>query len=117
LRSKEFPSGSDRHGYEFVAPLNARWAHRSPAVADLSRTLRRASIPGGRGRRARQLVHRPGSAEHARWAFDYDETAEHDDEASYRFADHVFRNGEYVWIRGEDGEMQTFRVVSVEPTT
>jgi hypothetical protein len=22
-RSKEFPSGSDRHGYEFVAPLGA----------------------------------------------------------------------------------------------
>ena len=22
-RSKEFPSGSDRHGYEFVAPLDA----------------------------------------------------------------------------------------------
>jgi hypothetical protein len=59
-------------------------------------------------------VHKPGGAEHARWV-DYDETAEEDDEAGYRFGDHAFRNGEYVSIRGEDSEMHTFRVVSVEP--
>jgi hypothetical protein len=35
----------------------------------------------------------------------------------YRFGDHAFRNGEYVSIRGEDGEMHPFRVVSVEPAT
>src|SRR5215831_19149721 len=33
-----------------------------------------------------RLVHKPGGAEHARWMFDYDETAEDDDEAGYRFA-------------------------------
>jgi hypothetical protein len=64
-----------------------------------------------------RLVHKPGGAEHARWVFDYDETAEEDDEAGYRFGNHAFRNGEYVSIRGEDGEMHTFRVVSVEPAT
>jgi hypothetical protein len=48
-------------------------------------------------------VHKPGGAEHARWIFDYDETAEDDDEAGYRFGDHAFRNGEYVSIRDEDG--------------
>jgi hypothetical protein len=35
----------------------------------------------------------------------------------YRFGDHAFRNGEYVSIRDEDGEMHTFQVVSVEPAT
>ena len=40
-----------------------------------------------------------------------------DDEAGYRFGNHVFRNGEYVSIRDEDGEMHTFQVVSVEPAT
>jgi hypothetical protein len=64
-----------------------------------------------------RLVHKPGGAEHARWIFDYDETAEDDDEAGYRFGDHAFRNGEYVSIRDEDGEMHTFQVVSVEPAT
>ena len=43
------------------------------------------------------------------------ETAEDDDEAGYRFGNHPFRNGEYVSIRGEDGHMHTFQVVSVEP--
>ena len=64
-----------------------------------------------------RLVHKPGGAEHARWVFDYDETAEDDDEAGYRFGDHRFRNGEYVSIRDEDGEMHTFRVASVESAT
>ena len=32
-------------------------------------------------------------------------------------APHAFHNGEYVSIRGEDGEMHTFRVASVEPAT
>jgi hypothetical protein len=64
-----------------------------------------------------RLVHKSGGAEHARWIFDYDETAEDDDEAGYRFGDHAFRNGEYVSIRDENGEMHTFQVVSVEPAT
>jgi len=47
-RSKEFPSGSDRDGYEFVAPARRQWAHRSRAVAQIPRALRRASVLGGR---------------------------------------------------------------------
>src|SRR5262249_16019494 len=57
-----------------------------------------------------RLVHKPGGAEHARWMFDYDETAEDDDEAGYRFGNHAFPNGEYVSIPGEDGHMHTFQV-------
>ena len=49
--------------------------------------------------------------------FDYDETAEDDAEADYRFGNHAFRNGQYVSIRGEDGQMHTFQVVPVEPAT
>jgi len=63
------------------------------------------------------LVHKPGGPEHARWVFDYDETAEDDDEAGYRFGAHAFAPGEYVSIRDEDGEMHTFQVVSVQPAT
>ena len=62
-----------------------------------------------------RLVHKPGGAEHARWVFDYDETAEDDDEAGFRFAAHRFQPGEYVSIRDDEGEMHTFQVVSVEP--
>jgi hypothetical protein len=49
--------------------------------------------------------------------FDYEDSPDGDDEAGYRFAHHLFRPGEYVSIRGEDGELHTFQVVSVEPAT
>ena len=48
--------------------------------------------------------------------FDYDETAEDDDESGYRFGAHAFRPGEYVSIRNEEGDMHTFQVATVEPT-
>lgn len=116
-RSKEFPSGSDEHGYEFVAPLDAD----GHIDVELWRKYREhcgvRRFWDGEDDEFGRLVHKPGSVEHARWVFDYDETAEDDDEAGYRFGNHPFRNGEYVSIRGEDGHMHTFQVVSVEPAT
>jgi hypothetical protein len=113
-RSKAFPSGSARHGYEFVAPLDASdhidvdfWRK----YRDHCRVRRFWADEEEIGR----LVHRPGGREHARWIFNYDEAGDDDDEAGYRFGGHAFRVGEYVSIRDEDGEMHTFRVVSVEP--
>jgi hypothetical protein len=116
-RSKDFPLGSDRHGYEFVAPLDAG-GHIDPNLWRKHREhcgVRR--FWGGEDDEVGRLVHKPGGAEHARWVFDYDPAAEDDDEAGYRFGNHVFRPGEYVSIRGEDGETHTFQVVSVEPAT
>jgi hypothetical protein len=116
-RSKEFPQGSTRYGYEFVAPL------RPDGRIDVELWRKHREHCGvrrfweGENDEFGRLVHKPGGAEHARWIFDYDETAEDDDEAGYRFGDHAFRNGEYVSIRDEDGEMHTFQVVSVEPAT
>jgi hypothetical protein len=116
-RSKEFPQGSARHGYEFVAPL------RSDGRIDAGLWRQHREHCGvrrfweGEDDEVGHLVHKPGGAEHARWIFDYDASTEDDDEAGYRFGDHAFRNGEYVSIRGEDGEMHTFQVVSVEPAT
>jgi hypothetical protein len=113
-RSKDYPTGSARHGYEFVAPLDADgridqalWrAHRQHCG------VRRF---WGNEEEIGKLVHKPGGNDHSRWVFDYDESAEEDDEAGYRFASHAFVPGEYVSIRDEDGDMHTFQVVSVEP--
>jgi hypothetical protein len=116
-RSKEFPEGSARHGYEFVAPLDAS-GHIDAALWQKHRDhCRVRRFWGDEPDQVGRLVHKPGGKEHGRWVFDYDETAEYDDEAGYRFASHAFKVGEYVSIRDEDGDMHTFHVVSVEPAT
>jgi hypothetical protein len=115
-RSKEFPAGSARHGYEFVAPLDAQ-SHIDPELWRKHRDHCRVRRFWGDEEEVGRLVHKPGGGEHARWVFDYDETAEDDDEAGYRFGAHVFRPGEYVSVRDEDGEMHTFQVASVETAT
>ncbi|MBV8838318.1 MAG: hypothetical protein JO000_17430 [Alphaproteobacteria bacterium] len=51
----------------------------------------------------------------ARWIFGYDDAADDDDEARYRFGSHAFRPGEYVLIRDADGGMHTFQMMSVGP--
>lgn len=111
-RSHEFPEGSARHGYEFVAPLDRKghidaksWQqHRSQC------RVRRfwEGVPNEIG----HLVHKPGGS----WAFHYDIHGKiDDDEAGYRFADHAFIAGEYISIREHDEDMNTFRIVSVVP--
>jgi len=113
-RSKTFPSGSARHGYEFVAPLDAS-DHIDVELWRKYRDHCRVRRFWADEEEIGRLVHKPGGREHARWIFDYDDAAEDDDEAGYRFGAHAFRIGEYVSIRDEDGEMHTFQVVSVEP--
>ena len=112
-RSKEFPSGSAQRGYEFVAPLDAK-GHIDPELWRLHRDHCRMRRFWGDEEEVGRLVHKPGGQEHARWVFDYDQTAEDDDEAGYRFGAHAFTPGEYVSIRDEDGETHTFRITSVE---
>jgi len=115
-RSKAFPTGSARHGYEFVAPLDAD-GRINPELWRKYREHCRVRRFWGDEEETGRLAHRPGGGEQARWIFDYDESSEEDDEAGYRFGAHLFRPGEYVSIRDEDGEMHTFQVVSVEPAT
>ncbi len=116
-RSKEFPQGSARHGYEFVAPLDDK-SHIDVKLWQANREhcgVRR--FWEGEDDEHGFLVHKPGGPEHARWVFDYDQTATDDDESGYRFGAHAFRPGEYVSIRNEDGETHTYQVITVEPAT
>jgi hypothetical protein len=113
-RSKEFPAGSARHGYDIVAPVDKHghidlelwrkhrgacrvrrfWGHEEDAVG--------------------HLVHKPGGTEHARWAFEYGPGAAEDDEAGFRLDAHTFSPGEYVSIQDHGGELHTFVVMFVE---
>ena len=55
------------------------------------------------------LIRKPGGS----WAFHYDIASDgEDDEAGYRFADHIFKVGEYVSIR-EDEELLPYQVKRV----
>ena len=116
-RSKEFPEGSSKHGYEFVAPLDGN-AHIDAVLWRANREhCRVRRFWEGEGDQVGFLAHRPGGNEHARWVFDYAGKAEEDEEAGVRFAAHSFVPGEYVSIRDEEGEAHTFQVISVEPAT
>jgi hypothetical protein len=113
-RSKDFPMGSARHGYEFVAPLDSK-GHIDPHLWQKYREycgVRR--FWNGAEEEIGQLTHKPGGAEHARWVFDYDPSATDDDEAGYRFGGHAFAPGEHVSIDGHEGGSHTFKVISVE---
>ena len=116
-RSKEFPQGSPRHGYEFVAPLNGN-GHIDVALWRQHRDhCRVRRFWEGQDDEIGFVVHKPGGPEHGRWMFDYNPLRADDDESGYRFGTHAFRTGEYVSIRDEEGEMHTFVVASVEPAT
>ena len=116
-RSKEFPQGSPHHGYEFVAPLDSN-GHIDAALWRAHRDhCRVRRFWEGEDDEIGFVVHKPGGPEHGRWIFDYNPKRADDDESGYRFGTHAFRNGEYVSIRNDDGEMHTFVVASVEPAT
>ena len=109
-RSPDFPEGSARHGYEFVLPLDETGrldradykmapelctVHRFwDGSADLIGTLRHTS----RGQ----------------WNFSY-HRGEMENEPIPHFAEHRFREGEYLTLREPDGAEHTFRIAMVAP--
>jgi hypothetical protein len=104
-RSKEFPYGSPRHGYDFIAPLDPE-GHIDPILWKKYRDYCRVRrFWAGEEDEVGRLVHKPGGAEHARWVFDYNHPHEDDDdEAGYKFGAHAFLPGEYVSISGQNGK-------------
>jgi hypothetical protein len=113
-RSKLFPDGSIRHGYDFIAPLTPEgridlesWKGRR-GECFVHRFWGNEPVQRG------LLVHRAGGRGGSTWVFELGAGSKLDEEeAGYRFADHAFRTGEYVSIREEDGVLVTFKVVSV----
>jgi len=109
-RDHEHPEGDRRIAYVLIAPLDAdsridvaSWRHHKEAC----RVVRER--PDGEDNLG-HLVHGPGGS----WRFHYDVTADLTDEAGYHFGDEKLEPGEYLSIRGSDGE-HSYRVVSVQP--
>lgn len=108
-RTKDFPEGSAGHGYEFVAPLDAKgqldghsWKEFKAAC-----TVRRF---WGEADEHGTLVHRPDG----KWVFSYEPGDDADDEPIFRFDRHAFVKGEYVSVTEHDGVTRPFRVAAVE---
>ena len=56
----------------------------------------------------------PAAAGGSTWAFEWKGGRKDEaEEEGFRFGDHAFKVGEYVSVREEEGELLTFRVVSV----
>ncbi|MBL9095530.1 MAG: hypothetical protein JNK07_01280 [Alphaproteobacteria bacterium] len=108
-RSKEHPNGSARHGYEFVAPLDAT-GHLSSEEWKKTKakcTVRRFTA-GADDEHGRLIDVGRG------WHFDYDAADTDDDEPLYKLDRHQIKQGEYLSITEHDGVMRTFKVVRVE---
>ena len=104
----EFADGDDHRGYALVAPLTSD-GHLDEAAfksAKASCTVRRFA-PDEDAQEGR--LSRRGE----RWFFDYDDTADADDQPVYRLGDHRFAVGEYVSVSDEDGRLLTYKVTDI----
>ncbi|MEQ8654797.1 MAG: hypothetical protein RIC87_20195 [Kiloniellales bacterium] len=115
-RDPDHPEGDRRHGYEFVAPLDAM-GNLDLKGWDQARarcTVHR--FHSGEEDMRGHLVHRAGGAGGSQWIFHYDVAGDPDeDEVGFHFESHCFNQGDYVSIREMDEELHTFLVVSVRP--
>jgi len=109
-RTKEFPQGSDRHGYRFTAPLDADGHLDAEGWRKHRQHCRVVRFWAGEEDDVGHLIHRPGGS----WGFTYDIDGEEGDESGFKLSSHRFVPGEYVSIRDDDGELHTFVVVTVE---
>ncbi len=109
-RTKDFPQGSDRHGYRFTAPLDAEGHLNAEGWKKHRDVCRVVRFWAGEEDDVGHLVHRPGGS----WGFTYDIDGDEGDESGFKLSSHQFVPGEYLSIRDDDGELHTFTVVTVE---
>lgn len=111
-RDAGFPNGSAEHGYEFTAPLDAQGHIDAEGWRRGRKHCRVRRFWAGEDDELGHLARTRGGT----WTFRYDISGDPDeDEAGFKFDAHRFAEGEYVSLREQDGEMRTFRVISVKP--
>jgi hypothetical protein len=107
-RTKDHPEGSTRHGYEFVAPLDANGHLSSAEWKKLKAQCTVRRFTAGEDDEHGMLVD-VGRG----WHFDYKAGASDDDEPLFKLDRHTIKQGEYLSITEHDGVMRTFKIVSV----
>jgi hypothetical protein len=114
-RSREFPDGSSRHGYDFIAPLDPE-GHIDPM---LWKKYRDTAGFGdfGRARTTKSVASCTSLAAlntHA-WFSSTIPVGMTTMKLATSSVNMRFCLGDYVSISGKDGKLQTFRVTSVNP--
>jgi hypothetical protein len=114
-RAPDFPDGSRDHGYDLIIPIDQD-GHVSASGWKMDRDHCRVRRFWGReAEMIGHIVHKPGGTGGI-WAFHYDIRAAKQalhDETGFHFETRLFKPGEYVSIREQDGELLTFRVQAV----
>jgi len=108
-RNAEFPQGSPRHGYDFVAPLTDDGHLDQEGWKEQKAKCTVWRFWPGETDEHGHLVHHRGH----NWAFQYDDADLDDEEPIFRFDRHRFVDGEYVSITEHDEVQRTFRVAEV----
>ena len=111
-RDHDFPEGSRERGYDFIAPLDGDGRISLDGYKHRKDRCRVRRFWAGEADEVAHIVHKRHG-----WAFHYDIHGDPShDEAGFRFDTHSFKPGEYVSIKEQDGQLRTFRVVSVIET-
>lgn len=109
-RDAENPEGSRDRGYDLIVPLNGDNHIDVESWKKLRDRCRVRRFWAGEPDEVGHVVHKPGGA----WAFHYDLRGDptHDD-TGFHFDTHIFKAGEYVSLKEQDGQLRTFRVIGV----
>jgi hypothetical protein len=108
-RTRDFPQGSEAHGYEFIAPLKVD-GHVDAGVWRREKEHCGVRRFWGSERDEHGMLRHVGKG----WLFDYGNGDEADG-PFFRLDAHAFIAGNYVSIRERDGITRPFRVVAVAP--
>ncbi len=108
-RTKDFPNGNARCGYEFTAPLTTGGHLNLDAYEKHKGECRVRRFWESEKSEEGALLHLGKD----RWVFSY-APGKDDDEPAFKFDRHSFVPGEYVSITEHDGVTRPFKVVSVK---
>ena len=111
-RCADYPEGSSRCGYAFVAPLDGNSRLDTDAWHEQRERCYALRFWEGEPDRVGHLVHRRGGSGGATWCFEYDDVLGSETEPGHHLQTHRFLPGDYVSIRQED-ELKTFKVADV----
>ena len=109
-RSEEFPEGSDKHGYDFIVPLDGEMRLDPDAWKNHTKDCVVHRFWEGEEDQ-RGLLRHIGRG----WLFDYDENDTDDNEPFFKLDRHIVKVGEYLSVTEQDGKTRTFQIVAIQP--